>query len=777
MGDYMLMVFKSFLESAQLSRKKDASEAVWEPRVFFLGNGGSGKTNLINIIGEKPFNAEEPKTDGVQVIPDLWRELSWMKFGDKKIDHITVWDFAGQEYDHIFSNFLIRDTALYIIVLDARTEDRPDEWLNYIQNYAPSSKVMIVVNKIDDEHLTVQSPEDQKRYNRLNIAQYHAQYDNIIKFYRVSCKKLDIQGNELEILKQDICEQIISMEKFFFNKWPVGSQSLRDWMRNDTTGGYISRKDFFIKYQELGLDSSKSGFTLQLCKIAGLCIYDEQQMKDKIILKPQWLTHGITKLLKSLDFNEKKWELDEANIIKILEQPDEMSDNNICSYKEYEITDLIDLWQSLKICVKDNESDNYIFPCFLPYYTDIEAKDTSFDLSDWYELQFSYEFLPPNIFTELQAELWNKQWNKILGHSNRRDVTYRDRIVVRIDNKKMFAWKNKNNIILAIQKDNNNENLSDEEREAMKKLRQYLTKINKSNQSKNNSFKSQKITENIVLKGFKDDPNMKSFRYPYDKVMLKKICMAGGREHYFPEVERWYNAAGLLIDEYNDKKIKDIYKKHLIHVFEYIENDDDEYEPSKETLGTGFLIPYNKQWYVICCAHELYGKDLSKIFFENSSKDSLDVILVGKLYPDPKVDNINTTDTNDIAVYRLLNQGDNLKHVLPVDILPFPQINLFNSSDSHKIYCQGYESENMFRTIENIYISTKQINDKTIKILKTDSGNGVFCPGCSGAPLIDLGLRYIIGMLRSINSQNNEIIFIPIEKIFNFIESIKNNNL
>lgn len=745
--------FEGFFESQELSRKKESSEAVWEPRVFFLGNGGSGKTSLIKVMAGQCYNDREAKTDGVQVLPDLWKNLTWMHINNTFIDHISVWDFAGQEYDHAFNSFLMTDSALYIVVLDTRSEDNPDDWLNYIQTYAPHSKVMLVINKMDSEHPTVKE-DYRKKYHRINISKYLEMYPNIVGVYQVSCQDLYMLGNELESLKHDICEQILSMEHQFRDNWAKGSQELRDWLRVDMAEeGYITVHDFKKKHRDLNLnDIVKPEFTLKQCAKTGICIYNSQ-MKNYIVLKPQWLTYGMSKILRSCDFSHYKWQISKDDLIRIVEMKEV---NPVCDYEDQGEA-FIEILENLGICAHENE--HYIFPCFLPYTVEQEDNILS-DLSGWYERQISYKIIPPDIFPKLQVKLWAQQWNKYTENPHPRYNPDKGKIVFAINDMKLIAWKENNTITIAVERsDPEAEFLTESEKKAVQKARDILWEIHE-NSGNSHMSEANVVKESIVLKGRRKDMSMKKVRYPYNEDNLKKICMAGIERRYFPEVDRWYNVAGLLLDKFTDEKMMLLYQQHLVHIYVLKKDESGMIDiecDEKENIGTGFVVPYGGEWYLACCAHET--KDVNDAIFESFTGHRLNVNIVDYIYENSK--------DKDIAVYHVMDSKKKLEHSMPKEILSFRKNDFL---DLGQLFCSGYNRENKLKTVNYAYLIQTNSEANASITVKADTENGKFDMGFSGTPMLDLKSRCVFGMLREVKKSENIATIIPIENVLNFLE-------
>ncbi|MDL2330124.1 hypothetical protein LJC71_10365, partial [Desulfosarcina sp. OttesenSCG-928-A07] len=87
--------------------------AMDEARVMFLGEGGAGKTSLINCLDGKPICPNEPATPRVAIRQRL------ENIQGKEV-RVHYWDFGGQVVMHATHQFFLREKAIYVVVLDIR---------------------------------------------------------------------------------------------------------------------------------------------------------------------------------------------------------------------------------------------------------------------------------------------------------------------------------------------------------------------------------------------------------------------------------------------------------------------------------------------------------------------------------------------------------------------------------------------------------------------------------------------------------------------------------
>lgn len=748
--------YKRFLETSKIARNHVDSEILWEPKLFFFGSGGAGKTSLIKLLAGQSFNFEEEKTQGVQFFPNLFKNLSWMQYEEKKIENIQVWDFAGQGCDHVLTNFLMTDDALCIIVIDTRKEEYPDEWIRYIQMYAPNAKILLVLNKMDSENIIMQGEAQRKCYN-FDFASYIRMYNNIEGIYKISCLCPNEYIEDLMNLENDICKLIFSMENQVKDIWVKGINSLRDWMCNSKEG-FIYKKEFIKKHRELGLDTVNAQSTLDLCVKAGICLHNKA-MGNLIILKPEWLTSALAKILSSDNFLNKKWQLTFEEIIEIIEGE---KYKKIYKHEEGEGQELIDLMLRLEICVK--AEDGYIFPCFLPYYSDSKSANQIVNSGNWYEIEVRYQYLPPDIFPKLQSKLWNWQWNILYDYEPDYEPD-KGKIIFECNNRKVMAYKNDNSIILALERRVTEEkNLDNDGKEAIRKVREILKALNIEQrlELENNRIKNDKVQEYVIITNNVNSTG--ETKLSYAKSLLKRICLKGINEQYFPEIDVFYDPRQLLLEEFTIERIKQIYTKYVISLYAASSSDMSFEDSDLQFMGSGFLLFYKEKWFVICCGHE-YEADCDKVYFAKIQNMNFQLSYIKHIYEE---------QDRDIVLFSLEEKFGKYKNLLPEEFLSFQT----KVSENDEIYCCGYISEDTLNKVEHMRFvkmnpGTKNLiikldpNKKINKHVDKDFDIYVY-NGMSGSPIINLENGCIIGML--IGTRNNTVLAMNMNRIWEFVK-------
>ena len=137
-------------------------------KVILLGESGVGKTNLIQVAMDQPFEREREST----LISSFYQNEKIIQ--DKKYTY-ALWDTAGQEeYRSINKSFVINSKIIFIVfaVNDRKSFEEVDFWIKYVNDILEKGKYImaLVANKSDliDEQ-EVPDEEIMKKGEELGI--------------------------------------------------------------------------------------------------------------------------------------------------------------------------------------------------------------------------------------------------------------------------------------------------------------------------------------------------------------------------------------------------------------------------------------------------------------------------------------------------------------------------------------------------------------------------------------------------------------------------------
>lgn len=138
-------------------------------KLFVLGNGGAGKTQIVRRLGGLEFDETVPSTHGVQT-----GRIALLKGSSRRPGLAAhVWDFGGQDIYLGTHSLFIDARAIYLVAWTPKTENedvvadhgidmrnrRLEEWLRHIRALAgPKAPVIVVQSQCDRESLRQEDP-------------------------------------------------------------------------------------------------------------------------------------------------------------------------------------------------------------------------------------------------------------------------------------------------------------------------------------------------------------------------------------------------------------------------------------------------------------------------------------------------------------------------------------------------------------------------------------------------------------------------------------------
>ena len=127
-------------------------------KIILLGESGVGKTNLIQVALDQPFQKEKIST----LISSYYE--SEIIIQNKKYVY-TLWDTAGQEVYRSMNKLFINDSRIVIIVFaidDRKSFEEIDFWVNFVRDILEQGKyIMALVGNKSDLFENQQIPDEE----------------------------------------------------------------------------------------------------------------------------------------------------------------------------------------------------------------------------------------------------------------------------------------------------------------------------------------------------------------------------------------------------------------------------------------------------------------------------------------------------------------------------------------------------------------------------------------------------------------------------------------
>ncbi|MBC1218401.1 leucine-rich repeat domain-containing protein [Nostoc sp. UCD121] len=349
------------------------TEPFYEAKFLIIGEGGAGKTSLAKKIADETYELQpdEESTEGIDVIQWHFTQPNGKDF------RVNIWDFGGQEIYHQTHQFFLSKRSLYALVADTRKENTDFYWwLKVVELLSDKSPVIIIKN------------EKQDRQCEVDGGQLRGEFDNLKE---ILATNLDTNRGLAEIKK--------TIQLYISNLDHVGTPLPKLWVRvraalENNSRNYISVEEYFTLCRINNLNDRKDMLRLSsYLHDLGVCLHfqDDSTLKHYVILKPEWATTAVYKVLDNQTVNQNLGcftKDDLKNIWKSGEYAD-MRDQ------------LLQLMMQFKLCYEIPSRPNiYIAPQLLS----IEKADYTWSDRHNLILRYTYTFMPKGILTRFIVE-------------------------------------------------------------------------------------------------------------------------------------------------------------------------------------------------------------------------------------------------------------------------------------------------------------------------------------------------------------------------------------
>ncbi len=358
--------------------KKD-SDYLYEAKLLIVGEAGAGKTTLAKKIQNPDYELqEEGSTQGIDVI--TW----YFPYNNQHNFRMNIWDFGGQEIYHATHQFFLTKRSLYVLVIDNRKEDdNLYYWLNLVELLSDNSPLLIIKN------------EKQDRERDIDERGLRGQFSNLEKTLATNLKTNSGLGRILGHIKQYL-RNLPHVGQFLPKTWKRVREVLEQEDRD-----YISLEEYFQICQANGIiereyQTQLSGFLHDL----GVCLHfqDDPLLNKIVILKPEWGTDAVYKVLDNLTVRHTRGRFTKQDLASIWQE------------QQYENArdELLQLMIKFKLCYQIPNHDIYIAPQLLkesqPQYNWEETNNLI--------LRYTYEFMPKGIIIQFIVAMHRHIWKQ-----------------------------------------------------------------------------------------------------------------------------------------------------------------------------------------------------------------------------------------------------------------------------------------------------------------------------------------------------------------------------
>jgi GTPase SAR1 family protein len=269
---------KAILEFLRARLEKTSRQ--WVSKLLVVGEGGVGKTQLLRHLRGENFDPSIPTTHGI--------EIHSCQVAHPVEEGVTMtlnsWDFGGQQIYHATHQFFLTNKSLFLVAWNARLgyeQGRLVYWLETIQALAPQSPVLLVATHVDERDADIPLKDLQ------------AKYPQIVGQVEVS-NSLGIGIDNLKSRVSNLAAKLPLMGEPWPATWLTAAEELRD-----SPNKFMKPHQLWALMKYHGVEEeSQTVLALWLHELGDLLFYPEdEELSDIIIVKPQWVSSYISKVL------------------------------------------------------------------------------------------------------------------------------------------------------------------------------------------------------------------------------------------------------------------------------------------------------------------------------------------------------------------------------------------------------------------------------------------------------------------------------------------------
>ncbi|MBD2635199.1 leucine-rich repeat domain-containing protein [Limnothrix sp. FACHB-881] len=349
---------------------------LYEAKLLIIGEGGAGKTSLAKKLKDESYQIEsqEKSTEGIDVLP--W-EISHL---DGTPMRVNIWDFGGQEIYHATHQFFLTKRSLYLLVADERKDDTDFYyWLKVAETFGDNSPLLIIKN------------EKQDRQCKLDERTLRGEFSNLKESLSTNLETnrgLDTICAKVQqyLSSLDHVQQII----------PAHWADIRAVLENySQSRNVLELRDYFDLCRRNGFSAEADMLAAsQFLHDLGICLHfqDVRFLKRILILKPEWATGTIYKILDNQEVRADFGRFNDDTLEQLWDKGDESQMRD----------ELLQLMKEFALCYEiPGCKGRYIAPQLL----EKERLDYDWDSTDNLILSYRYTFKPKAIFPQLIVAL------------------------------------------------------------------------------------------------------------------------------------------------------------------------------------------------------------------------------------------------------------------------------------------------------------------------------------------------------------------------------------
>lgn len=366
--------------------KQGGVQTINEAKLIIVGEGKTGKTTLYNKLIDPAYDLNANPTDETHGINTF--EGLEIKEGFR----VNLWDFGGQDLQYMTHQFFLSPRALYVLVMDARTESpNLPYWFRIIS--------LLGKERTEDKVSLILV------INRQKGGTGRPQFEDLLRLYEndfdVEIMEVDLAINDKrwESLHDSIIRRLEDLP-IVKNPLPKQWNPIREALRIEAEKkAHIPLERLHEICAAYGVDEEKdqlqmTGYLHQLGSI--LHFQNDDLLVDTVILQTKWAVEGVYTTLKNEDILKRNGRFTKDDLFHILRGK---------GYKTPDCTKVLRLMSknNFDICYESRSSSHFVAAQWLPADRPKEMvwhKDAG-------ALQFRYQYpvMPKGLMSRLIVRL------------------------------------------------------------------------------------------------------------------------------------------------------------------------------------------------------------------------------------------------------------------------------------------------------------------------------------------------------------------------------------
>lgn len=305
----------------QFLRERAAGEVVLhEAKLVLVGEGAVGKSTLLGALRGDEWVENRDSTHGVEIKtvqmtdPDSGTELK-----------LNGWDFGGQTVYRPTHQLFFSAPAVYLVVWKPREgvqQNFVEFWIKLIKHRAgPDAKILVVATHGGPKQ---RQPDIDQQEIRDKFGA-----DTVLGFFHVDSKPDDTTGVAENIgeLKEEIARVAASLPEMG-RKVPAKWQRVRQGL-TETKKAYLPYDEFLSVCAEHEMNADQAGLFVAVSHTLGHLIHYgyDTQLRDIVILKPDWLAKALSFVLDDKETREKHGLVDKKHLSSLWNDPERSEDD------------------------------------------------------------------------------------------------------------------------------------------------------------------------------------------------------------------------------------------------------------------------------------------------------------------------------------------------------------------------------------------------------------------------------------------------------------------